>query len=45
MIAFFSEGGYTGKVSRDNPNMRTDQAWVCALDATHYPVNQLPRTQ
>ncbi len=43
MIAFFSEGGYTGKVSRDNPNMRTDQAWVCALDATHYPVNQLPQ--
>ena len=45
MIAFFSEGGYTGKVSRDNPNMRTDQAWICALDAIHYPVNQLPQNR
>ena len=40
-IAFFSEAGYTGKVSRDNPNMRTDVAWVCALDATHHPLNDL----
>ena len=37
-IAFFTEGGYYGKVSRDNPNMRTDQAWVCALDAVHIPI-------
>ena len=37
-IAFFSEAGYSGKVSRDNPNMRTDVAWVCALDATHHPI-------
>lgn len=42
-IAFFSEAGYTGKVPRNNPNMRTDQAWVCALDATHYHVTQLPQ--
>ena len=31
-IAFFTEGNYTGKVSRDI-DMRTDQAWVCALEA------------
>ena len=37
-IAFFSEAGYSGKVSRDNPNMRTDVAWVCALDAVHHPI-------
>ena len=37
-IAFFSEAGYQGKVSRDNPNMRTDVAWVCALNATHHPI-------
>ena len=37
-IGFFSEGGYEGKVSRDNPNMRTDVAWVCALNATHHPI-------
>ena len=40
-IAFFSEAGYTGKVSRDNPNMRTDVAWVCALDATHHPISTI----
>ena len=37
-IAFFSEAGYNGKVTRDNPNMRTDVAWVCALDAVHHPI-------
>ena len=41
-VACFSEAGYTGKVPRNNPNMRTDQAWVCALDAIHFPVTQLP---
>ena len=40
-IAFFSEAGYIGKVSRDNPNMRTDVAWVCALDATHHPISTI----
>jgi hypothetical protein len=30
-IAFFTEGGYQGKIFRDNPNMRTDLAWICAL--------------
>ena len=40
-IAFFSEAGYQGKVSRDNPNMRTDVAWVCALDATHHPISTI----
>ena len=38
---FFSEAGYEGKVSRDNPNMRTDVAWVCALNATHHPLHRL----
>jgi len=44
-IAFFSEAGYSGKVLRDNPNMRTDVAWVCALGATHHPlptIHELP---
>ena len=40
-IAFFSEAGYNGKVSRDNPNMRTDVAWVCALGATHHPISTI----
>ena len=37
-IAFFTEGGYFGKVPRNNPNMRTDQAWISALDAVHIPI-------
>ena len=40
-IAFFTEGGYSGKVPRNHPNMRTDVAWICALDATHYPINHM----
>lgn len=40
-IAFFTEGGYEGKVLRSNPNMRTDMAWVCALDAYHHPISSL----
>ena len=44
-VAFFTEGGYQGKVPKNNPNMRTDMAWVHALDADHYPIHlieQLP---
>lgn len=41
-IAFFTEGNYISKIPRQHANMRTDQAWICALDATHYPVTQLP---
>ncbi|MAG28289.1 hypothetical protein CMI47_22420 [Candidatus Pacearchaeota archaeon] len=41
-IGFFSEAGYEGKVPRNHPNMRTDVAWVCALNATHHP---LPKIQ
>lgn len=37
-IAFFTEAGYTGIVARNNPNMRTDVAWVCALNAIHHPL-------
>jgi len=42
-IAFFTEGGYEGQVPRDNPNMRTDQAWICALNATHHCVFHLDK--
>ena len=40
-IGFFSEAGYEGTVSRKHPNMRTDVAWVCALDATHHPLPKI----
>ena len=38
-IAFFTETGYEGKFPRNNPNMRTDAAWICALNATHHPIS------
>ena len=41
-IAFFTEGQYQGKVSRDNDNMRTDLAWICSLKADHWNINALP---
>jgi len=41
-IAFFTEGNYQGKVSRDNFNMRTDLAWICSLEADHWNINQSP---
>ena len=41
-IAFFTEMGFTGKVSRTHPNMRTEFAWMVALDADHYNLRQIP---
>jgi len=38
-IAFFTEGQWRGKVPRNNPNMRTEMAWMCALDADHYNIH------
>ncbi len=38
-IAFFTEGQWQGKVPRDNSNMRTEMAWMCALDADHYNIH------
>ena len=40
-IAFFTEGGWQGKVTRDHTNMRTEMAWMCALNATHYPIDSI----
>jgi len=44
-IAFFTEGGYNGKVDRLHPNMRTDLAWICALNADHWNLNHSPNKQ
>ena len=44
-IAFFTEGGYQGKVPRNHPNMRTELAWMCALEADHWNINQPPNQQ
>lgn len=44
-IAFFTEGGYQGKVPRNHPNLRTELAWMCALEATHYPIPAINQVQ
>ena len=41
-IAFFTEGNWSGKVTRDNLNMRTEMAWMCALNADHYNFHTIP---
>ena len=41
-IAWFTEGGWQGKVSLDNPNMRNDVSTKYILGAEHYPIFQIP---
>lgn len=41
-IAFFTEMGFRGKVSRTYDNMRTEFAWMCALNADHYNYMDIP---
>lgn len=42
-IGFFTEAGYEGTPSRNIENMRTDLAWVCALNATHHPIHTIDK--
>lgn len=44
-IAFFTEMNFSGKIPRSHENMRTEFAWMCALEADHYPIGQVPLTQ
>jgi len=44
-IAFFTEMGFQGKIPRNHPNMRTEFAWMCALNADHYNIQQIPTEQ
>jgi len=43
-VAFFTEMGFQGKVPRTHENMRTEFAWMCALEADHYNLNTVPST-
>jgi hypothetical protein len=43
-IAFFTEMGFTGKVPRTHDNMRTEFAWMVALQADHYHFSEVPST-
>lgn len=44
-VAFFTEMGFTGKVPRTHTNMRTEFAWMVAMDADHYNFTQLPEQE
>lgn len=37
-IAFLTEMGFEGKIPSDHPNMRTEFAWMFALEADHYNI-------
>ena len=41
-IAFFTEMGFNGKVPRTHDNMRTEFAWMVALNADHYNIKEVP---
>jgi hypothetical protein len=34
--------GFEGKVPRNHPNMRTEFAWMCALNADHHSIIRIP---
>ena len=40
-IAFLTEMGFVGKVPAHHPNMRTEFAWMYALDADHFNIHML----
>jgi hypothetical protein len=39
-IAFLTEMGFEGKIPSDHPNMRTEFAWMYALDAEHHNIHE-----
>ena len=41
-FVWFTEGGWSGKVKIDNPNMRNDVSTKYILGAEHYPIFQIP---
>lgn len=44
-IAFFTEMGFKGKIPRTHKNMRTEFAWMVALNADHYNMRELPEKE
>ena len=42
-IAFLSEGTYEGKIPSNHPNMRTEIAWMYALNADHFFISKFPQ--
>ena len=44
-IAFITEMGFSGKISNTHENMRTEFAWMFALDANHHCIHQWETVQ
>ena len=42
-IAFLTEMGFEGKIPPNHPNMRTEFAWMYALDADHFDIRKFNR--
>ncbi len=38
-VVFFTEMGFSGKIPRTHDNMRTEFAWMCALNSDHININ------
>jgi|TARA_R110001592_G_scaffold302519_1_gene574463 hypothetical protein len=41
-VAFFTEMEFNGTIPRTHKNMRTEFAWMVALNATHYNLKSIP---
>ena len=41
-IAFFTEMNFQGKIPRTHVHMRTEFAWMCALNADHHNIKEIP---
>ena len=39
-VAFLTEMGFMGEIAETHPNMRTEFAWMNALNATHYHIGK-----
>ena len=44
-IAFITEMGFDGKILSNHPNMRTEFAWMNALNADHFHINNIQNIQ
>lgn len=44
-IAFLTEMGFTGSIAADHPNMRTEFAWMHALQADHIPIRRFDQVR
>jgi len=44
-VAFLTEMGFEGMIPPTHPNMRTEFAWMYALDAYHHPIHSFEKVE